>query len=104
MHPFNEEEELLILSDGNTEIKIPCPLALQQLNISGYDVIKNVWLKFNSFDYTHCAFDASDMVSLLNLLNTLSVRAQLVDEIDGIVYKIIMGEYELVQPSSMSHH
>lgn len=98
VHPFNEEEELLILSDGNTEIKIPCPLALQQLNISGYDVIKNVWLKFNSYDFTHCAFNTSDMASLLNLLNTLSVHAQLVGEIDGIVYKIITKEYKLIQP------
>lgn len=98
VHPFDEEKELLILTDGHTEIRIPCPVSLQQLNISGYDIIKNVWLKFNSYDFTHCAFSKSDMVSLLDLLNTLSVRIQLVNEIDEIVYKITEGEYEMILP------
>ena len=39
---FDEENEELILSDGEQKIYIYCPIELQQLNISGYDVIKNV--------------------------------------------------------------
>ena len=33
-HPFDEENEHLILSDGRSEIRIPCPIAIQQLNVS----------------------------------------------------------------------
>ena len=55
-HPFDAENELLLLTDGNRTIKVYCPLSLQRLNISGYDVIKAVWLKFNSYDFTHCEF------------------------------------------------
>ncbi len=70
----------------------------QQLNISGYDVVKNVWLKFNSYNFTHCAFTKEDMTSLLDLLNTLSVHTELVDKVDEIVYRIINNNCDLVLP------
>ena len=60
-HPFDAENEQLLLTDGNETIRIKCPLSLQRLNISGYDVIKSVWLKFNSYDFTHCEFNRDDM-------------------------------------------
>lgn len=87
--PFDEEQELLILSDGTTQILIPCPLSLQKKNISGYDVIKNAWLKFHSYSYTHCEFTKEELVSLLHLLNKLAVHERLVAQIDLIVYEIM---------------
>ena len=97
-HPFDEENEQLILSDGrNAPIRISCPTALQKLNISGYDVIKNVWLKFNSYDFTHCELTREDVRGLLNLLNTLTMHTRIVASIDEAVYPIIRGEVSLLQ-------
>lgn len=96
-HPFDEENEQLILSDGHTEIRIFCPIALQHLNISGYDVIKNVWLKFYSYDFTHCELTRDDVASLLHLLNTLATHSNLVAEIDNAIYPIVHGEVTLIR-------
>ena len=98
-HPFDVENEQLILTDGNTEIKVACPMALQTLNISGYDIVKNVWLKFHSYDFTHCDFTADDMRNLLNLLNTLEMHTRLVAQIDDIVATIINGHISLIFPN-----
>ncbi len=87
--PFDEEKEELLLSDRNQKICIKCPLSIQKLNISGYDVVKNVWLKFNSFAYTQCEFNATDMERLLNFLNTLARHEQIVSEIDAEVDKLL---------------
>ena len=92
--PFDEENEKLILSDGEQTIYIHCPLELQHLNISGYDLIKNVWLKFNSYAYTHCEFTRNDLSKLLDFLNTLAERSKLVSELDVYVEKILRYEYE----------
>ena len=91
---FDKENEELILSDGEHTIRIFCPIELQQLNISGYDVIKNVWLKFNSHDYTHCEFTKDDLAKLLNFLNILAERSRIVAEIDVNVERILRREYE----------
>ena len=91
---FDEENEELILSDGEQKIYIYCPIELQQLNISGYDVIKNVWLKFNSYDYTHCEFTKDDLTKLLNFLNILAERSRIVAELDVNVGRILRREYE----------
>jgi len=97
-HPFDEENELLILRDErNTTIQIPCPIALQKLNISGYDVIKNIWIKFNSYDFTHCELTGEDIAGLLNLLNTLMAHTHIVAAIDEVVYPIIHNEVPLLQ-------
>lgn len=97
-HPFDEENEFLILNDGHSEIRIPCPMELQLLNISGYDVIKNIWLKFNSYDFTHCDLSREDIFSLLNLLNTLAIHSRLVAAVDEVVYPIIRNEIALFNP------
>lgn len=97
-HPFDEENEKLILSDGRTEIKIDCPIALQKLNISGYDVIKNVWLKFHSYNFTHCDFTSNDMRKLLDLLNTLEMHTRIVSQIDDVVSTILSGQVQLISP------
>ena len=97
-NPFDEENEELILTDGNTNIRIHCPVALQQLNISGYDVIKSVWLKFHSYAFTHCDFVRDDMKQLLDFLNTLEEHTRIVALIDEVVRDILHGTARLVLP------
>lgn len=96
--PFDEENELLILTNGDIQISISCPLALQHMNISGYDVIKSVWLKFNSYNFTHCEFTRDDMKSLLNFLNTIETHTMYVAQVDNLVRKILDGKVELIIP------
>ena len=98
-HPFDEENELLILTDGTTRIPVRCPLALQQLNISGFDVVKSVWLKFNSYNFTHCEFTPNDMASLLNFLNTIATHTNYVAQVDDLVRGILSGATELIIPN-----
>lgn len=85
---FDEEKELLILSDGKVECAIPCPLEIQKLNISGYDVLKSAWVKFNSYNFTHTVFDEDDLKRLLNLLNILAVRQKTIAKIDVQMTKV----------------
>jgi len=96
IQPFDEEKETVILSDGKTEIEIFCPFDVQKITIGGYEVIKNVWIKFNSYDYTHCDFTADDMENFLNLVNKLLEYVELVGEIDIIVHDIIKNRYPLI--------
>lgn len=97
-HPFDEDNELLVLSDGRSTIQIPCPIALQKLNISGYDVIKNAWLKFYSYDFAHCELTSEDIIELLNLLNRLTIHSRLVAQVDDLVYQILHNEVPLFLP------
>ena len=96
LQPFDEERELLLLSDGVVQIEVPCPLSLQKKNISGYDVIKNAWIKFHSYAFTHCAFTKEDFRALLHVLNTLAIHEQLIVQADQIVYDIMQEKYEFI--------
>lgn len=96
--PFDEENEELLLSNGTDEIRVYCPIMLQQLNISGYDVIKNSWLKFNSYNFTHCGFNRDDMRKLLDFLNTLATHARYVSRLDAIVHEVLAGNVDLILP------
>ncbi len=97
-HPFEEDAEQLLLSDGSVTIALPCPLSLQRLNISGYDVIKGVWLKFHSYDYTHCAFTQDDMRCLLDFLNTIATHEKLVEKLDETLLPVLQGKVRLLVP------
>ena len=90
-HPFDAEKEQLLLTDGTNTIAISCPLSLQRLNISGYDVIKAVWLKFNSYNFTHCDFTKDDMKRLLDFLNTIATHEKYVCELDELIAPILNG-------------
>ncbi|WP_127585666.1 hypothetical protein [Paenibacillus koleovorans] len=90
--------ETMILSDGTVKIEIPCPLDVQRINISGYNIIKNVWMKFNSYDFTHCIFSRDDVIDLLNLINKLVEYVSLVGEIDVVMHAVIEGQYPLLIP------
>lgn len=94
--PFDEERETIKLTDGERTIEVDCPAELMRINISGYDLVKSVWLKFYSYDYTHCDFSQDDMVDLLNYLNTLAKHTEIVARIDNVVREIIHGNYPLI--------
>lgn len=96
---FDEENELLVLSDGRIRVEVPCPTALQKLNISGYDVIKSVWIKFHSYAFTHCDFTGNDMKELLDFLNTLNEHTRIVSQIDDVARRILDGSVELLLPT-----
>lgn len=98
--PFDEEHETLFLSDGTIKIEIPCPLDVQRINIAGYDIIKNVWMKFNSYDFTHSVFSRDDVIDLLNLINKLLEYVSLVGEIDVVMHDVIEGQFPLIVPSA----
>jgi hypothetical protein len=68
------------------------------LNIAGYEVIKNAWMKFNSYDFTHCFFTADDMVGFLDLINKLLEYVKLVGEIDVVMHDVIENRYPLILP------
>lgn len=97
IHPFDAEKEMLLLTDGVTTIRVRCPLSLQRLNISGYDVIKAVWLKFNSYNFTHCEFVKEDMKRLLDFLNTLALHEKYVAELDEIIAPLLDGKTSLIE-------
>ena len=99
IQPFDEENETATLTDGRTDITISCPLDVQRLNIAGYEVVKNAWMKFNSYDFTHCAFTAEDMGVFLDLVNKLLEYVELVGEIDVIMHDVIEGRYPLILPN-----
>ena len=96
-HPFDSDNELLLLTDGTETIEVYCPLSLQRLNISGYDVIKSVWLKFNSYDFTHCEFTKNDMKRLLDFLNTIATHEKYVKILDETVAPILNGTISLIE-------
>jgi|GEM_PF-468051 len=96
--PFDEENETITFSDGNRNIIVTCPLDAQRINISGYEVIKNCWMKFNSYDYTHCPFTPEDMEGFLILVNKLLEYVEIVGDIDVIMHEVIEGRYLLIHP------
>jgi type I restriction-modification system DNA methylase subunit len=99
IQPFDEDNETITLSDGKTDVKIHCPLDIQRLNIGGYEVIKNAWMKFNSYDFTHCIFTADDINGFLNLANKLLEYTKFVGDVDIIMHDIIAGRYPLILPN-----
>lgn len=95
---FDEEHELIILTDGLTTIEIPCPIDVQRINIGGYDVLKHVWMKFNSYNYSHCILSSDDVIELLTLINKLLEHISLVGKVDLIMHNIVSGNYKILKP------
>ena len=60
-------------------------------------MIKAVWLKFNSYDFTHCEFTKDDMKRLLDFLNTIAMHEKYVEKLDEIVAPILEGSVPLVE-------
>ena len=59
-------------------------------------MIKNCWLKFHSYRYTHCDFTKDDFKELLDLLNKIASQMQIVTEIDDIVHDIVNGDISIL--------
>ena len=98
-NPFDEEHEHFISRGENTttEIRIYCPVAIQKFTIAGYNVVKDCWLKFHSYRFTHCDFSHEDFKELLDLFNKLAMQMQYVSEIDEVIHGIVNEEISLLQ-------
>ncbi len=97
--PYDEENEQFLVRDevtGST-ISVPCPVALQKFTIAGYNVIKDCWLKFHSYRFTHCDFTRDDFKELLDLFNKIAMQMQVVSEIDEILHHIVDGNVPLLR-------
>ena len=96
--PYDETNEELIVraENSDTQIRIHCPIAIQRFTVSGYNVIKDCWLKFHSYRYTHCEFTREDLKELLDLLNKITVQMHLVSEIDEVLHGVINEEISLL--------
>ena len=97
---ITEEGTVTLSSRNGDELVVPCPQEIQDISIGGYDVIKNAWLKFYSYDYTHCYFDNEDLEDFLSLLNRLAEYLQVLDELDNTVRDVICGKAPLIQPTN----
>lgn len=97
-NPYDEENEQFFVQDevtGNA-IQIYCPVALQKFTIAGYNVIKDCWIKFHSYRFTHCDFTRDDFKELLDLCNKIAKQMQIVTEVDEVMHSIVNGEIALL--------
>ncbi len=95
--PFDEEHEQFVLRGENTkaEIRMYCPVAIQKLTIAGYRVVKDCWLKFHSYRFTHCEFTREDFKELLDLFNKLAMQTEYISKIDEVMRDIVKGKIPL---------
>ena len=95
--PYDEENEEFLVRDEESDriIRVYCPIALQKFTISGYNVIKDCWLKFHSYRFTHCEFTRDDFKELLDLFNKIESQMQIVSEIDEVLHEIVSGTVPL---------
>lgn len=97
-NPFDEEHEQFIVRGENSdiEIRVYCPVAIQKFTVAGYNVIKDCWLKFHSYRFTHCEFTQDDFKKLLDLFNKIAKQMQYVSEIDEVLHGIVNEEISLL--------
>ena len=98
-NPFDEENNQFIVKDEVTgnDIRIHCPVSLQRFTISGYNVIKDCWIKFHSYRFTHCNFTREDLKDLLDLFNKIAAQMRIVSKIDEVIHSIVNGEIALMR-------
>jgi len=96
-NPYDEEHEEFIVRDEvrGTEIRVYCPVAIQRFTVAGYNVVKDCWLKFHSYRFTHCEFTREDFKELLDLFNRIATQMQVVSAVDDILHGIINGDTQL---------
>ena len=97
-NPYDEENEEFIVRDEATgaSIRVYCPIALQKFTIAGYNVIKDCWLKFHSYRFTHCDFTRDDLKKLLDLFNKIASQMQIVSDVDELMHEIVSGSLSLL--------
>lgn len=86
---LDDENNLIVLVFDDYSVNISCPIEVQKLVISGYEVLKDVWLKFNSYSYTHCEFSSDDLEKLLDCINVIMEHSLIISEIDNNVSKLL---------------
>ncbi len=96
--PYDEENEEFVVRAENSDVEIHvfCPVAIQKFTVAGYNVVKDCWLKFHSYRFTHCEFSRDDFRELLDLFNRIAVQMELVSQIDEIVHGLVDGEISLL--------
>lgn len=96
-NPYDEESEECIIRAENTniEIRVYCPVAIQKFTVAGYNVVRDCWLKFHSYRFTHCDFSRDDLRELLDLFNKIATQMQYVTQIDEILHGIASREVPL---------
>ncbi len=97
-NPYDEENEEFIIRDtvSGSTIRIYCPIPLQKFTVAGYNVIKDCWVKFHSYRFTHCDFTRDDLKELLDLFNKIASQMQIVSEIDVVMHEIVRGDVPLL--------
>ena len=97
-NPYDEENEEFLVKDETTgmTIRVYCPIALQKFTIAGYNVIKDCWLKFHSYRFTHCDFTRADFRELLDLFNKIASQMRIVSEVDEVMHEIVNGSLPLM--------
>ncbi len=102
-NPFDEENEQLIVRGENAEaeIRVFCPVAIQKFTVAGYNVIKDCWLKFHSYRFTHSYFTSDDLRELLDLLNKIATQMRCVSDIDELLHGVVNGEISLLDYEDM---
>ncbi len=103
-HDYCEEDEMLFLFNRaeTPSISVHCPLELYSLVISGYHLVKDVWLKFHLDAYHKADFTQQDLQDLYNFLNRLYARNTIVSCIDEKMIPIIREHsVELLLPPTL---
>lgn len=97
-NPFDEKNEQFIIRGENTEaeVRVFCPVTIQKFTVAGYNVIKDCWLKFHSYRFTHCEFTSDDFRDLLDLFNKIATQMQLVSDIDELLHGVVNEELYLL--------
>ena len=98
-NPFDEENEEFLVRDETTGnvIRVYCPVAIQKFTIAGYNVVKDCWVKFHSYRFTHCDFTRDDFKELLDLFNKIATQMSIVSDVDSIVHSIVDGDIPLIE-------
>ena len=66
-----------------------------RLSMYSVEAIKDCWLKFHSYRFTHCEFTREDFRELLDLFNKIASQMQLVEQVDEILHDIVSGDAQL---------
>lgn len=102
---YRENDEMLMLynQDESSSISVYCPEELYSLVISGYQLVKDVWLKFHLDAYLKVCFSQQDLCDLFDFLNRLAVRSSIISHIDERMIRVIRERsIALLLPPSVS--
>lgn len=86
----DESEELLLYGqDVSSPVSVPCPQELYSMVIAGYNLVKDIWIKFHMDSYQKVCFTQSDLCDLFDFLNRLHARKAIIANIDNLMRPVI---------------